>query len=309
MLLAFGGEAKALEGTKVGGYLVKFSSENDPDLTGDYFSNDTDFDLKRSTSTTVYYDHGLDGTLKTRSLGIGSMVKDEIGIWVEAQLDIRDEYDKAIMQLVKQGKLGWSSGTAAHLVGRRGAGKAHEIIRWPLGLDASLTPTPAEPRLVAVPLKSYKIQSEVLTDALSNPSAVLPVDHFKTARQELESRLSLDDHALRVESATGQLLECIKLVSGMSEDLADRFHTRADVRAKASRQLSKANRDRISASAGQTRELITQMETLHSSLETILTINDAEPDLEPEVEVLSEGERLSIEADLMRSVARQQGII
>lgn len=311
MLLAFGGEAKALEGTKVGGYLVKFSTASDPDLTGDYFSEATDFDLKRSTSTTVYYDHGLDGTLKTRSLGIGTMTKDSVGIWVEAQLDLRDEYDKAIMDLVRQGKLGWSSGTAAHLVGRRGVGKSHEIVRWPLGLDASLTPTPAEPRLIAVPLKSYKIQPDVLASAMQS-STVLPVDFFHNTKQELESRLSLEDHALRVESATGQLIECTKLVSVMLEDLADRFATRASVRAKASRQLSRTNRDRISASMTHARDLILQMETLYASMETILVVNDQhEPEAgdEPEVEVLSEGERLSIEADLMRSVARQQGII
>jgi hypothetical protein len=312
MLLAFGGEAKALKDSKVGGYLVKFSTASDPDLTGDFFSEATDFDLKRSTSTSVYYDHGLDGTLKTRSLGIGTMVKDGVGIWVEAQLDMRDEYDRAIMQLVKQGKLGWSSGTAAHLVDRRTVGKSNEIVRWPLGLDASLTPTPAEPRLVAVPLKSYKIQSDVLERAIAEPlSTVSPVDYFKAAKQELESRLSLDDHALRVETAAGQLVECNTLVSEMVEDLTDRFETRASVRAKASRQLSRTNRERIAASMTALLGLMQQMETLHASMETILVVNDqVEPSAdEPEVEVLSEGERLTMEADLLRSEARAQGII
>ena len=40
----FGGEVKALDDNgKVGGYLIRYGTDDDPDLTGDYFSKNTDF--------------------------------------------------------------------------------------------------------------------------------------------------------------------------------------------------------------------------------------------------------------------------
>jgi HK97 family phage major capsid protein len=157
------GAVKALGNGKVGGYLVQFSSANDPDLSGEYFTANTDFDVEDGAATAVYYHHGLDKTIKARKLGTGTIKKDAIGMWVEAQLSLRDEYEKHIYKLAEQGKLGWSSGTAVHLAEYKPAGKATEIIRWPLGLDASLTPTPAEPRTRVLPLKSYDPPQATLT--------------------------------------------------------------------------------------------------------------------------------------------------
>jgi len=71
---------------------------------------------------------------------------------------MRDEYEKFIYQMAEKGKLGWSSGTAGHLVEEERKGNAVWIKSWPLGLDASLTPTPAEPRNTAQPLKSIKFE-------------------------------------------------------------------------------------------------------------------------------------------------------
>jgi HK97 family phage major capsid protein len=47
----------------------------------------------------------------------------------------------------------------------RETGKAQHITRWPLGLDASLTPTPAEPRNTVMPIKSLTPQAIVLDEA------------------------------------------------------------------------------------------------------------------------------------------------
>lgn len=149
----FGAEVKALGGGKVGGYLVQFGSEEQTDLTGDFFTKDTDFgDV---TQADVYYQHGMDTKIGKRKLGKGELREDDLGIWIEAQLNLRDEYEKAIYQLAEQGKLGWSSGTAGHLVEREQKGASAHIKTWPLGLDASLTPTPAEPRTHVIPLKAY----------------------------------------------------------------------------------------------------------------------------------------------------------
>jgi HK97 family phage major capsid protein len=158
-LLAFGGAIKALGDGKVAGYLVRFSDADTPDLVGDYFPGGgaCDFDAEDGDRVTVYYGHGFDPVLKHRKLGRGTLRFDDVGVWVEAQLQMRDEYERAIYGLAEAGKLGWSSGTLPNLVEREDEGKAHRITHWPLGKDASLTPTPAA-GLVAtqvLPLKAW----------------------------------------------------------------------------------------------------------------------------------------------------------
>ncbi len=153
-LIAFGDEIKALDGGRIGGYLVRFSSANDPDLTGDYFDRSTAFGPHKTS--VVYYQHGFDGVLKARVLDDdATLTMQDAGVWIEAQLDLRDEYERQLYGAVTAGKMGWSSGTASHLVEREPVGKAYHIKSWPLGLDASITPTPAEPRTSVVPLKAY----------------------------------------------------------------------------------------------------------------------------------------------------------
>jgi HK97 family phage major capsid protein len=152
-LVWFGDAVKALGEGKIGGYLVRFSTDDDPDLTGQFFTKDTDFgDIEKGD---VYYQHCLDPKLKTRKLSKSIHRPDEYGIWAETQLKMRDEYEKFIYEMAEAGKMAWSSGTASHLVELEPKGKAIWIKKWPLGLDDTLTPTPAEPRNTAIPLKSY----------------------------------------------------------------------------------------------------------------------------------------------------------
>jgi phage head maturation protease len=152
-MIIFGGEVKALGDGKVGGYLVRFTDETEPDIVGDFFDATTKFG--DAAASPVYYNHGLDRTLGLRALGEGKLETQDVGIWIEAQLGLRDEYERAVYALAEKGKLGWSSGTAPHLVQREEKGQAWHVKKWPLGLDASLTPTPADPSNRALPLKSW----------------------------------------------------------------------------------------------------------------------------------------------------------
>lgn len=153
-LIAWGGEVKALGDGKVGGYLVRFSSEDDPDLEGEYFTKDTDYG--EAESAPVHYQHGMDTKIGKRRIGKARHKIDDFGVWAEAQLNLRDEYEKFIYAMAEKGKMGWSSGTANHLIERVPMKKATWIKSWPLGLDDTLTPVPAEPRNEAVPLKSWQ---------------------------------------------------------------------------------------------------------------------------------------------------------
>lgn len=158
-LVFFGGEVKALGDGKVGGFLIVHSTHADPDLQGDFFNAKTDYGPHRQTP--ILYDHGFDTKVRARTIGMGALDVQDAGVWLEGQLNLRDEYEKSIYQMVEAGKLGWSSGTASHLVEREARGKSYHVKTWPLGLDASLTPTPAEPRTSAVPLKSLASAREL----------------------------------------------------------------------------------------------------------------------------------------------------
>ena len=157
LLLTFGGEIKALGDGKVGGYLVRFTDADNTDLEGDYFTKSTDFGIETGDRLPVYYNHGLDATLKRRRIGRGTVEMQDVGVWVQAQLDMRDEYEEAIYRLVESGKVGWSSGSMPHLVEREPQKGAQYIKSWPLG-EASITPTPAAgAELTRVqPLKSWQ---------------------------------------------------------------------------------------------------------------------------------------------------------
>ena len=152
-----GSAVKDLGNGKVGGHLVLFGSPTETDLFREYFTGQTDFDFPAEgieLKSAVYYEHALDDAMKGRVLGRGTLSIDEVGVWIDAQLELRDEYERAIYGMVKSGKLSWSSGTAAHLVERESVKGSTWIRRWPLGIDASLTPDPVDPRTSAVPIKS-----------------------------------------------------------------------------------------------------------------------------------------------------------
>ena len=154
-LVYFGEAVKALGNGKIGGYLVRFTTDKDPDLTGEFFTKDTDFG--DAETGTVYFEHGLDPVLSKRVLGKAIHKTDDFGIWAETQLKRRDKYEQFLYSLAERGKLGWSSGTMPNLVQLEKKGKATWIKYWPLGLDDTLTIIPAEPRNTAVPLKSLSI--------------------------------------------------------------------------------------------------------------------------------------------------------
>lgn len=149
-LVAFGGSIKKLNEDSVGGYLVLWGDENNKDLDGEYFSPDTDLGLDWFDSRPVLYHHGLDSSLKHTRIGqIVSLKKDDVGVWVEAQLDLRNRYVQAIMSLVEKGVVGWSSGTLSYLVET----EAGKIKVWPI-VEGSITPTPADPRTAVIHLKA-----------------------------------------------------------------------------------------------------------------------------------------------------------
>lgn len=140
----------------VEGYLVRFTDANSTDLDGEYFTAKTF--LGDSNKLTLMYDHGTNDYIKKLPIGVVELTRDEKGIYAKGKLDTKaikdfysEELDKAkkyienIYKLGREGLLGWSSGAPVHTVEKT---KSGEIKSWILA-EASLTPTPAEPRNIA----------------------------------------------------------------------------------------------------------------------------------------------------------------
>ncbi len=138
---------KALGPDRIGGYLVVWGDPRHKDLHGEYFTPHTDLALGWYERRPVLYHHGLDGALGAALVGaIDTLRPDAVGLWAEAQLDLRQRYVRAVRDLVERGVLAWSSGSLPHLVEIAPDG---HIKRWPI-VEGSLTPTPAEPRRTTV---------------------------------------------------------------------------------------------------------------------------------------------------------------
>jgi len=139
----------------IAGYGVVWGGK---DLEGEYFTRDTDFWFDRITERPMtLYDHAQDGTIKRSVLGrVSRKVANDVGLWIEAQIDRANQYADAIRELTEKGVLGWSSGAVGHLVDRDKDGR---ITSWPV-VEFSLTPTPAEPRTLGVQALRSLAESE-----------------------------------------------------------------------------------------------------------------------------------------------------
>lgn len=177
--LVFGGIIKALDDSgNVGGYAALFTGPDDPDITGEFFTKSTDFFLDGESRPIAIFHHGLDPIIKGRRLGVtGRVVEiktDDVGVFVKMNLRKRDKYEKAILQMVADGKLGFSTGSVPHLVHRE-AVKGHkgvfELKSWPM-IEVSMTPTPIEPRTNVIPLKSYTDDLDEYDDRTAELKAV-----------------------------------------------------------------------------------------------------------------------------------------
>jgi len=180
----------------VKGYLVRFGDTKTADLEGDYFTASTDYGFPvakgQRVPLNVYYHHGMDAAVGKKSIGTGFIKMDDTGLWYEAQLDMADEYGSMIAKLCKQGKMGFSSGAAGHLVERKSMGGAAEITRWPIA-EASITPTPAEYRNSVKTLKEYYGMEPMMEEEEEMVMAPMPeqspeeyaAEIFKEAEGEL----------------------------------------------------------------------------------------------------------------------------
>lgn len=182
MKYCFGSAIKMLDDNRIGGYLVSFTDETTRDLDGDYFSKATDLSTPHSlVGMPVIFHHGLNGRMVDTPIGeIKTAKVDDHGLWVEAILKERADYEKFVQQwyadkdapltvddyakavgfiksLVQSNKAGWSSGANPNTVRFTRDGF---IKKWAI-YEASVTHRPAEPERTQ--LHTLKSIADLLT--------------------------------------------------------------------------------------------------------------------------------------------------
>lgn len=176
IVIRYGDEVKATTDGKVRGYLVRFGGQ---DLEGDVFSPQCDFGrplkIGDSVPMNLYYAHGMDPVIGKKAVGSGRIVVKEAGLWYEGQIQVSDQYREMIKRLAVEGRLGFSSGAAGHLVVReKSYNQENNLLTvWPIA-EASLTPRPAEPRNLA------------FAKSLSHFEALISADEFKAEVGDLK---------------------------------------------------------------------------------------------------------------------------
>jgi HK97 family phage major capsid protein len=164
------------------GYLVSWGNPNDTDLQGEYFTPHTEYCLNWFPTLPVLYHHGMDSGTGLRKIGeIKSIKNDHMGLWVQAQLDLNDEYAATVYQMIKKQDFGWSSGSVDHLVKIAQNG---EIKTWPI-IEGSVTPTPAQPAKTTI--RSMSVKSLINNGDLSE-------DYKKNLVGLMDGRIAVKSH-------------------------------------------------------------------------------------------------------------------
>lgn len=275
-LTYYGSTVKALGNGKIGGYVAIFTTKNDPDLQGDFFTKSTEFYLEDGDQRPIIYDHGLDKTIKRRQLGRATVKIDDAGVWMEGQLNLRDDYEQKVYKMAEMGKLGWSTGSASHLVTRTQQGKSYHLDSWPI-VEASLTPMPVEPRTVAVPLKSviaahvdiddlmksFQDEEAIKASALENFPALSAI----VAPVDLKG---WDEGSDTVAAAVKEHLKVGKVLIGAVKSFAVRLSDSARLRfERDGRPVSKAKRQWVEATRRDLQRHIEDVKSLDAHLAEI----------------------------------------
>jgi len=207
-LIYYGDSLKVISQTNdqavVGGYVARYGSPKDTDADREYFTTETDFDIKSGEERSVYFHHGLDRNLKNRRLGRATITYDEVGAWAESVIELSDRYAQKIVQFIKEGRLGYSSGTAPHLVERQPVEGATHIKYWPIA-EVSITPTPAEPRN-----RVYQIKSIELDSLFTTTDDVKTTDTSDQSNSNAFTTMTSDELKSIVDGAVKSALDSFK---------------------------------------------------------------------------------------------------
>lgn len=209
---------------RIGGYLVHYNGPDNRDLYETYFDNQTEYFIELGypiKAERVLYNHGLEEGFRGLPIGVIDFVDQrDVGIWIEAQLHDRAEYERMLKEyrdrgrweaddetiankaalirntvgaLVDSGYAALSSGSREHLVKFSEDGHAEE---WPI-IEASVTLTPG---------KAEGTEIKVIRSAFEQLQDLLHIQAPNTAREGIDPERATpvgDVDPNRMESVNG----------------------------------------------------------------------------------------------------------
>lgn len=239
-LIAYGDTVKATKRGNSGiveATGVRFSGPTERDLEGDYFAPDTDYGphVGNGMAATLNHRHPMI-TPNTKASEAEVLkrfarktfrnpVKTDLtdtGIVARHILDLSDEYESMIFDMVKQGKLRWSSGAPGHMVDRDNNSK---ITMWHIA-EWAYTPTAAEPRLSAIsPIKSLFEEAAIVAEDTERDHSMATPAHDLTAPTELSAGQADQPDTVDIDHES----EVTEPEAAMSQDAQDASTPAADV--------------------------------------------------------------------------------
>ena len=153
-----GSAIKAVDGDTIRGYAVLFGDADHHDIERDYYTKSTDFWMDHfGWPRPITYQHGLDPATRAAPV-VGHWTKggvDDVGVWLEGQIDRAHKYYAAVKQLIARGYLKLSSDSAPQWVQRERQDNGATFVKtWPL-VTSSVTVSPMEPRMLPVEVKAF----------------------------------------------------------------------------------------------------------------------------------------------------------
>ena len=181
------------------GYGIPFGGpQHGRDLDGEAFTSDTKFNLDAYPDRRpLFYQHGMDESLGFDHVGYATKaMRQDKGIWFEAQIDKAKEYGSLLLELARSGMLGFSSGAFPRSIKKTADG----VFQVWIPNELSLTPIPANPfSVVSVksgqPIIDIKAQAAIFTKLGRLPdadeAAELSQPYVKAEDSDLERRIKL----------------------------------------------------------------------------------------------------------------------
>lgn len=229
--ILFGGPLaiKSQEGelVTVGGQLVHFSGPTDPDLFNTYFTKDTYFGPYRGDGMDVRFNHRIPVSAKTPDGNIidfteianyrfnpMKVTENELGLFAETVLNMREKYEKLIAKLVEKKALAWSSGTSYHMIKLADNGW---IAEWPI-IEGSFTPTPAEPKNL-LDIKTFRLTKRDPNFWINQKEANKKTEEVIIMTEPTQA--NSDPIAERLKATEGRLDQIGDNIAGITEALGE----------------------------------------------------------------------------------------
>lgn len=153
------------DGAIVGGWGLLFSDSQDADLTGTYFTEETELLLDFYEGAPLFWDHGKNKSFGVAPIGVRTAAKIyPHGVWVEHRLFTDHPRYQEILDKVQRGLCFYSSDSIEHFVLRGWHPRDGKLDLWPM-VGLSLTDQPAEPGLGPVTVRSFELALKSLSEA------------------------------------------------------------------------------------------------------------------------------------------------